>query len=59
MLATIFRYTLLGAALLSAPVASWLAGHHVIYQVVEFAAGLLALFLRPPRLGAKRPEDDL
>jgi hypothetical protein len=61
MHATIFKVILTVAALFAAPVASYLAGHPIIYQVVEFVGALVALFLKPPRLPAlpAKPDPDL
>lgn len=54
MMATVFKFVLTLAALVAVPVATWTAGHPVIYSVLEFVASLLALFLRPPL--APKPE---
>lgn len=54
MMATIFKFVLTLAALVAVPVATWTAGHPVIYSVLEFVASLLALFLRSPL--APKPE---
>lgn len=54
-LAGIFKIVLTLAALVAVPVASWTAGHPVIYSVMEFVASLLALFLRSP-LAPEQPK---
>ena len=62
MLAQVFKVILTVAALFSVPVASYLAGHDTLYQVAEFMAALLALFLPRPAVlpAAKKPtEPDL
>ena len=58
MFATITKVVLTVAALFAAPVASYLAGHPVVYQVVEFVGALVALFMKPPALPAKSAEPD-
>lgn len=47
-LASILKLILTLAALVAVPVATWTAGHPVVYSVLEFVASLLALFLRSP-----------
>lgn len=53
-LASILKLILTLAALVAVPVATWTAGHPVVYSVLEFVASLLALFLRSPL--APKPE---
>ena len=57
MLATILKVALTIAALFAAPIASYAAGHPVLYQVVEFVGALVALFLKPPALPPKPPAE--
>jgi hypothetical protein len=58
--ASIFKVVLTVAALFTAPIYSFLSGHPVVYQIVEFVGALVALFMNRPTLKAKKPtEPDL
>lgn len=55
-LASILKLVLTLAALVAVPVATWTAGHPVVYSVLEFVASLLALFLRSPMTPKPEPK---
>lgn len=54
-IASIFKVILTVAALFTAPVYSFLSGHPIAYQVVEFVGALVALFMNRPTLAKKLP----
>lgn len=47
-LPSLFKLLLTLAGLVAVPVATFLAGHPVIYSVLEFVATLLALLVKSP-----------